>query len=76
MDAILRWKNLTNKPRKKILHCSWMPWLSEQYVLGNPNLLKSEFSLKEVFKDGFPENGKVLEEIDMIWVLNNLKLIL
>ena len=39
-------------------------------------MLKLEFSLKEVFRDGFPKKGKASEKLNLICVLDNLKLIL
>ena len=39
-------------------------------------MLKIRVSLKEDFKDCFPEKRKVSEEIDLICVFDNLKLIL
>ena len=44
--------------------------------MGDPNALKIRVSLKEVFRDDFPENGKISRKIDFICVLGNPKLIL
>ena len=47
------WGNLTRTLNKKILHCNWMYGEDEQLISKNPNVLKLELSLKEVFKGGF-----------------------
>ena len=74
MDIILKNGSLTDNMARGFYITAKGIGIDKQQVSSNPKCVKSEFSLKEVFRDSFNERIRFRKMYILIHVLNILKI--